>query len=300
MQKLIDGVQSALNPHSLEASVVAHLTWVLVIGSAVILILVIVLTAFALRSRPAWLARERSVVLGGIAFPVVVLSTLLGWSAIVSSSPEKAADLTIRVVGQQWWWRVQYLSPDGSTDFETANELRLPVGKRVELELESTDVLHSFWVPGLAGKRDLVPGRVNRLAFTPNAAAELRGQCAEYCGGPHGQMGLQVVTLPDADFSEWQQAQRRPAASGPRPFDALCATCHTVRGTSATGTLGPDLTHVASRLSIGAGVLPTSVDNFERWISQSQHLKPGNLMPSFREIPAQELNELARYLASLR
>ena len=298
--QLLDGLQSALNPHSPEATATAGLAWVLIIGAGIIFIAVMALAVLALRSRPAWLAQHRAVVWGGIAFPVVVLTGLLIYSAGVSPAQQEPVAVRISVVGHQWWWRVRYLDASGALDFETANEIRLPVGRRVELALESADVLHSFWAPNLAGKLDMIPGRINRLTFTPETAAVFRGQCAEYCGGPHAQMALYVVTLSPETFEQWTAQQRRPAAIPDRTFESRCASCHTVRGSEARGTLGPDLTHVGSRLSIGAGSLPTDPANLARWISSGQHIKPGNLMPAFSEFTGEELVALSGYLASLR
>jgi cytochrome c oxidase subunit II len=167
------------------------------------------------------------------------------------------------------------------------------------VELVSADVLHAFWIPALGGKRDLVPGRVARIALTPSTAGPMRGQCAEYCGGPHGQMGLRAVAMPLQDFDRWRAAQRRPAAARHERFEALCASCHTIRGTPASGALGPDLTHVASRQTIAAGAMPAHAEGFARWIAAAQAIKPGNLMPSFTALAGDELADLARYLASL-
>ena len=298
--RLLDGFQSALNPQSPEAAATAGLAWVLMIGAAVIFIAVMLLALIALRSRPAWLAQQRVVVWGGIAFPVVVLTVLLIYSAGVAPARREPVALRIEVVGHQWWWRVRYLDAGGGLAFETANEIRLPVGQRVELALASADVLHSFWAPNLAGKLDMIPGRTNRLTFTAETAAVFRGQCAEYCGGPHAQTALYIVTLSPEAFAQWAAQQRQPAAAPDRTFESHCAVCHTVRGTQAAGVLGPDLTHVGSRLSIGAGTLPTDAGQMARWISSNQHIKPGNLMPAFSEFTGEELVALAGYLASLR
>jgi cytochrome c oxidase subunit 2 len=198
------------------------------------------------------------------------------------------------VVGEQWWWRVRY------PDFETANEIRVPVGRPVELVLRSADVVHSFWVPVLAGKLDMIPGRANVLRVRADRAGEYRGQCAEYCGGPHAWMALHFVAQEPGQYAQWAAAQRRPAAQSSGLFAAHCAACHTVRGTSAAGTLGPDLTHVGSRLSIGAGLLPNNAGALGGWIASSQHLKPGNLMPSFGHFSGEEVRSLAGYLESLK
>jgi cytochrome c oxidase subunit II len=230
----------------------------------------------------------------------VVLSGLLAY--ILTATPGAAEDkpLKIEVVGEQWWWRVRYLDDAGKADFVTANELRIPVGRTVELSLASADVIHSFWVPSLAGKVDMLPGRTNRLRLAAERAGVFRGQCAEYCGGPHALMALHVVAETAEGFELWRQAQRRPAASHNALFNARCAVCHTVRGTPAAGTHGPDLTHVGSRMFIGAGLLPTNAGALAGWIASSQHLKPGNLMPEFKDLRAEELRALGAYLESLK
>ena len=299
---LPDALHSALAPLSREAAVAAELSWVLIAGATIIFVVVMTLTAFALRSRPAWLASDRIVMWGGVIVPIAILTLLLVYAAYRGAALARPADIALRVevTGHQWWWRVRYLDANGALDFETANEIRLPVGLRVELALRSDDVLHSFWVPNLAGKLDMIPGRINRLALTPDAVATARGQCAEYCGGPHAQMALYVVTQPPDVFERWRSEQRLPATRSDRAFESHCATCHAVRGSRAVGTLGPDLTHVGSRLSIGAGTLPADATQFARWITSSQHIKPGNLMPEFGEFNRDEIVALAGYLASLR
>jgi cytochrome c oxidase subunit 2 len=174
-----------------------------------------------------------------------------------------------------------------------------------ELRLVSRDVIHSFWVPSLAGKVDMIPGMANRLRLHASTAGVYRGQCAEYCGGPHALMSFHVVALEGEAFEAWFAAQRRPAAATTEGGQAVffktgCNGCHTVRGTEAAGTIGPDLTHVASRLTLGAATLPTSVENFGRWVREHQRLKPGNRMPPFGFLPAGDLDLLAGWLASLK
>jgi cytochrome c oxidase subunit 2 len=294
------GLQSALHPAGPDAALIAEITWVLLIGGGAIFALVMALAAWAVLKPPAWLARGGVIVAGGIAFPAVVLFALLVYSLLRAnalSAGEPA--LRVEVTGHQWWWRIAYLSADGAVDFVTANELRIPVGQPVEIRLRSADVLHSFWVPSLAGKLDLVPGKDNRLMLSASRAGTFRGQCAEYCGGPHAQMAFFVVSLQETEFEAWRALQRQPAAASNALFNARCAACHTVRGTSATGTLGPDLTHVGGRVSLGAGILPNNRGALAGWIASSQHIKPGNLMPSFRELSGEELTALAAYLESL-
>jgi cytochrome c oxidase subunit 2 len=250
------------------------------------------------------LAGHGAVVAGGIVFPGVVLFALLVYALLATARMHATLGepaLRVEVVGHQWWWRVRYLDPAGRLDFETANEIRIPVGRPVELRLRSADVLHSLWVPALAGKLDLVPGKDNRLTVRAERAGVFRGQCAEYCGGPHAQMAFFVVAEDDDRFRRWREGQREPAPQRADPvFLARCAACHTVRGTPAAGTLGPDLTHAGSRLSLGAGILPNDVHAAQRWISRSQHVKPGNLMPSIDDLDPKALAQVAAYVTSLR
>src|SRR5688500_5417746 len=259
----------------------------MLVGAVLVLVLVTVLTALALRAPRPWLARPAAIVAGGIALPAVVLLALLAYGTVAAPRPF-AADVpatTIEVVGRQWWWELRYLKADGSLDFVGANEIHVPAGQAVELRLTTADVLHSFWVPALAGKLDLVPGRTNRLRIGASRPGLYRGQCAEYCGGPHALMGLHVVAGAPADFEAWRAAQRLPAeaghAQGRALFESLCAACHAVRGTRAAGTLGPDLTHVASRVALAAAALPNDEPSRSRWITAGQHVKPGNLMPEY-------------------
>ena len=310
---LHDGIQSALHPHGPHAEAVNTLSWLLFYGAAAILVLVIVLAAYAIFAPPerrAWASSLRFVIGGGIVFPVVLLSALLVYTFSIGRSiatPPPAA-LRIEVIGEQWWWRVSYLDERGSVDFVTANEIRIPAGQSVEVALRSTNVLHSFWVPNLAGKLDMIPGRVNRLRLEADSPGVFRGQCAEYCGGPHAKMAFYVVAEAPEAFARWRDGQRRPAAAtddarlraGRELFLAHCAACHTVRGTPAGGTLGPDLTHVGSRRSIAAGILPNNAGTLASWISASQQLKPGNLMPSMSVFSGDELRAVAAYLESLK
>ena len=306
MPNVLDGIQSALDPHGPEAAGIAQIAWVMIGGGTAILVLVVALTALALRNPPRWLASPRLVLAGGVAFPLVVLSALLAYTLVVSPrlAASRPADVVIEVVGHQWWWAVRYLDAAGRPEFTTANEIHIPVGRAVELRLETADVLHSFWVPALAGKLDLVPARDNRLRLAADRAGRFRGQCAEYCGGPHGLMAFFVVAQPPAHFEAWRAAQRLGHeggdARGRTLFLSHCAACHTVRGTPAAGTRGPDLTHFASRATLGAGILPNDAATVMRWITASQHLKPGNLMPEFRAFTGEELQALADYLGSLR
>lgn len=304
------GEQSALAPRGEEASEIGRLFWTMTIFLAVVLLGVLAATVLAIAGGPrvrAHLAADRFIVVAGVVFPTVSLLLLLayGLSAMGSRTrPMDAAALRITVVGEQWWWRVIYHLPDG-TDLESANELVIPVGERVALSLQSADVIHSFWVPNLAGKVDMIPGRTNRLALQATEAGVSRGQCAEYCGGAHALMSFHVVARDQPDFKAWLSAESRPAArtdgEGARLFVASgCGACHRIRGlASADGRIGPDLTHVASRRSLAAATLTNDATAFAAWIRDNQHIKPGNRMPPYRVLTDDELGRLARFLDAL-
>jgi len=302
-----DAIRSALSPHGMEAAAIAEIAWVLFVGGGIVFIAVIALAAMAFLSPRPWLAGKGLVIVGGMVVPGVLLTALLVYTLAAAGrpSPQNPADLVIVVTGSQWWWRLDYLDRDGREDFVTANELRLPVGQVVELRLVSADVLHSFWVPPLAGKLDLIPGKDNRLRLAVDKPGLFRGVCAEYCGGPHARMAFYVVAQTPAEFEAWRQMQRRPqrppqdAAQrrGLEVFLARCAACHALRGTKAAGRLGPDLSHLSSRLTLGAGILAMDKGALAAWTVGNQALKPGNLMPEFR-LEAEELRALTAYLGA--
>ncbi len=310
-----EGAQSVLNPAGPDAADIALLSWVLFIGGAVIFAVVLLAIAIAIL-RPATLRGEgvarRLIIGGGVVFPIVTLSALLTWGLLLTGTTARGGagePVRIEVVGEQFWWRVRYLDDAGDVVLATANELRLPAGRPIEVALKSNDVIHSFWVPSLAGKLDMIPGRVNRLAFTAERPGVYRGQCAEYCGAQHAQMAFYaVVEEPDA-FDRWLAGQRGPAPEPASPvleegrrlfLRSGCGACHTIRGTAAAGRLGPDLTHVGGRRSIAAGTLPNNVGTLAGWIASAQHLKPGARMPSFGIFTGPELRAIAAYLESLK
>jgi cytochrome c oxidase subunit 2 len=244
-----------------------------------------------------------------VAAPTVVLGVLIAYGMplvpTVLAIPENGP--SIRVTAKQWWWRFEYLTPEGPV--ETANELRLPVGERVALELVSPDVIHSFWVPSLAGKMDMIPGRVTRLALEPTRTGTFRGTCAEYCGASHALMAFSVVVMEREEFLDWLGQQARPAgapadqaaARGQMAFVANgCTACHTIRGTPAAGRIGPDLTHVGSRRRIAAETLLNDRTALTRWITATDSVKPGVHMPAFRALGRDELSALAAYLSDLK
>jgi cytochrome c oxidase subunit II len=306
-------LQSMLVPHGPHAEATAGLAWLLFGGGTLILLGVVAAVVLAARGSPAArrvLARDATILAAGAGLPVVVLSVLLIHSLRIEVGLERQprGALAIEVRGHQWWWHIRYLDERGGWDFVTANELRIPTGVPVELRLSSADVIHSFWVPALAGKLDLVPGRVNRLHLRADEPGVFRGQCAEYCGGAHAWMAFHVVAEPPEAFEAWRERQRQPArapvdAEAERGRDVFlgngCAVCHRVAGTPAAGTLGPDLTHVGGRHHIVSGMLRTHRGTLAGWVASAQRLKPGNLMPSYQSFEGAELRALAHWLKSL-
>lgn len=305
-----EGAQSALTGAGPESARVVLLTLIMSFGGAIVLAIVCVLLFMAVFG-PATLrrkiARERIVWISGVAFPAVILTALLfyGFGVVgAGSAMQKAGEpLRIAIVGERWWWRIRYETAAGEF-VETANELRLPVGRVVELELTSPNVIHSFWLPSYAGKLDMVPGRVNRLRLIADAPGETRGQCAEYCGGAHALMAFHAQASPAAEFESWLERESQPAkqsadAGADLFLAAGCGGCHSVRGTGAGGVIGPDLTHVASRRFLGAGALRNNEQALRRWIEDHDAIKPDNLMPAFDFLGDDDIEALARYLASL-
>jgi cytochrome c oxidase subunit II len=307
------GIQSSLSPAGHDADRIATLFWWMTAGSVVVWAGVLALALYYF-ARPAGSPDERRnrmlIVGGGVVIPAITLTTLLVYSLAmlpqaVARAPE--GSLQIHVVGEQWWWRVHYQRPGGVVTL--ANEVRLPVGDPVQFRLESDNVIHSFWIPSLAGKMDMIPGRVTWLTVRATKTGVFRGACAEYCGTSHALMAFYVEVMEKDAFDRWLDAQAGPA---PSPVDAAarrgqdafvtngCGACHTVRGTPARGVIGPDLTHVGSRHSIGGGILPTRPDALRRWIASTQHVKPGVHMPDFGMLPGDDLAALAAYLHGLR
>jgi cytochrome c oxidase subunit 2 len=250
-------------------------------------------------------------VLTAVSVSTVLLLLLLTASVYTDRALARlplAGALHVEVTGHQWWWELRYDDPDPSRIFSTANELHLPVGRPVIVTLRSADVIHSFWVPALHGKRDMIPGRTATLQFRADRPGTYRGACAEFCGLQHAWMALDVVVESPERYAAWADRQR---SSPPVPDDArlrrgralflqdTCAMCHNVQGTSATGRQGPDLTHVGSRARIAAGALGNTPANLVRWIADPQSVKPGSNMPSSTLSPA-DLEALAAYLGSLQ
>jgi cytochrome c oxidase subunit 2 len=268
-----------------------------------------------LRQRPAELvpARERRIgqivtACVGATAVIIAIFTIASFFTTRALSVAGPDDLTVRIRGLQWWWSVEYVGPDPSRRFETANEIHIPAGRNVHLILEGDDVIHSFWAPSLAGKQDLVPGRLNEITIRADRAGTYRGQCAEFCGLQHAHMAFLIVADEPAEFNRWADAQRAAATAAPDEEIAAgravfmakpCAGCHRIRGTEADGATGPDLTHVGSRRYIAAGLFETTRGSLAAWIADPQTLKPGNNMPLVPLTP-DELRAVSAYLASLK
>jgi cytochrome c oxidase subunit 2 len=317
------GRQSALDPAGDQALALHGLLGVMLVVCGVAYLLVMALLGVAIwrgRGRlaaaisdPAAPRDDRRLKLGLAAwtgFILAGLSVIMIASFLVDRTFAKDAEgaAEIRITGHQWWWRVQYRDAPSGTWIETANELHLPVDRPTRIELVSSDVIHSFWIPNLSGKLDMIPGRVNRLTLTPRRIGWLRGQCGEFCGLQHTEMALDVKVEPAAEYAAWLQAQARPAtppadaaqARGREVFTtSACATCHTVRGVSEQGRAAPDLTHVGSRRSLAAGALAMSHPALMGWIAQPQDHKPGAKMPTV-DLPPADVDAVARYLGGLK
>jgi cytochrome c oxidase subunit 2 len=306
-------VLEALTGAGRDAAEIADLFWMMAGGAAVIWLSVTALALHAIRSRRSvWSERAGLllIAIGGGAIPMVVLAALLAYGMptlarqLDTSTP---ASVRMTVVGEQWWWRVRYELPDGS-HVELANEVRLPRGRVTAVTLTSTNVIHSFWIPALAGKLDMTPGRFTHLTLEPAATGTYRGVCAEYCGASHARMALIVEVMEPDAFEQWLLAQSQPTTTSGRAVEAGagafrangCGACHAIRGTASVATIGPDLTHVGSRRSIAAASLPNQPDDIARFIAGPGHIKPGALMPPFGMLPPDELNTIAAYLRSLQ
>jgi cytochrome c oxidase subunit 2 len=245
-------------------------------------------------------------------FSPLVLAALLGYAFWLMPAlrplPDPAAASTalrIEVTGEQFWWRVSYRRGETGAPVASANEIRLPVGERVEFVLTSSDVIHSFWIPSLGGKMDMIPGRTNRLSLKATKPGMFRGPCAEYCGTSHALMAFTAVAMPPADFEAWlaQKSASSPGAAGPGLAAFLgngCGACHAVKGTDARGVIGPDLSHIGSRETLGAGILPNTEAELARFIARPAAFKPAARMPGYAMLPDEELRTIAAWLKGLR
>ncbi|MHA6732293.1 cytochrome c oxidase subunit II [Devosia sp. A369] len=297
--------QSALHPAGVDAEAQARLFWYMTSVGAAIWCVVMGAAIYAVlgKKRPrSERFADRFVFFGGVAFPAVVLGILLvfGLALLPDWSQAEPPHLRVHVTAEQYWWRLAY-EQDGMR-VETANELHLPVGATVEFVLDSTDVIHSFWIPALGGKMDAIPGRTNTLRLTPTEPGIYRGVCAEFCGASHALMAFPVVVHTPEAFQSWLAKERAPATPvGSAAFVAAgCGACHVVRGVSAAGSVGPDLTHLASRRTIAAGTLPNTRENLAAWLVAPDHIKPDARMPSFAVLPDTERDAIVAYLLELK
>lgn len=306
----------ALDPQGPVASEIAELWWLMLGLGVLAFVIFAVALVVALLRRPAGAAADTSepvpgsarnwIVMGGVALPVVLVIVVLGYTVntmriLPNSGGEDA--LVVEVTGYQYWWSFEY--PE--LGVVTANELHIPVDRPIELRIRSADVIHSFWVPTLAGKLDALPEDVNTLVLEADEPGDYLGACAEFCGLQHAKMYLIAVAQTPDEFDEWVAGQQEPA---PEPetqeaqlgrdlfTEAGCAGCHTIQGTSATGVSGPDLTHIASRSTIASGWIPLTHENLVSWITNPHDEKKGVLMPA-AELDAEQIEAVAAYLETL-
>jgi cytochrome c oxidase subunit 2 len=315
------GWQSAFNAQGSQSEEIRRILLIFIAVAAVVWVAVMVVLAFGLIRRKrrseqpldlheGFERNAGSIILAcGVATTITVLVlSVVSYGAQRTVFANDPNPVTVKITGHQWWWEVEYQADSPHLSFTTANQIRVPVGRPVTVQLESADVIHSFWVPSLTGKMDLVTGQQNSVQFTANNPGVYRGQCAEFCGAQHAHMAFTVRALPPDEYSRWRDHENQ---SAPSPNDPLsirgeqlfrsrgCGLCHRIRGTLAGGALGPDLTHIASRETIAAGTLPQNSGNLAAWISDPQHIKPGNLMPKM-SLRSDEMIAILHYLEQLQ
>jgi cytochrome c oxidase subunit 2 len=305
------GRQVMLGANGRDGAMFANLFLVFLIVTLVFYALVLIGLAWAvLRRREGGEPAVRTAFIVWVGVISVTLAGLSIGSWLVDRNMNRAAStgLTVEITGHQWWWDVRYSSPQASQTLRTSNELHLPAGVPVRVILKSADVIHSFWVPNISGKQDLIPGRSNDIVITPQKVGLYRSQCAEYCGVQHAHMAFEVTVEPRAKFEQWWAQSLLPARAPVTPLQKAgyayvttreCSTCHNIAGTPATGQVAPDLTHVASRMSLGAGTYPMDPGHLAAWVADPQSAKPGNKMPVVGLEPAQ-LGAIVTYLESLK
>lgn len=314
---------SYLHAAGQRADTILPLTWfTLIVSILVCIIIAALLWSGVRRARTGGGAAEtravtvepgadggRWISLGLLISAVPLLATLI-WTMVAiaaTSGPPAHPGLTLDVTGHQWWWEVRYGATEPDQSFETANEIHIPVGVPVLIRLHGGDVIHSFWVPALTGKTDTIPGQTNFSWIEARQPGRYRGQCTEYCGSQHAHMGLEVVAQPPADFERWRAAQLLPARAprtsaeqrGLAVVEYRCGLCHEVRGTQAGALAAPDLTHLMSRRTLAAGLLPNTPGNLVGWIENAQDIKPGSLMPN-QALTGEQLTDVQAYLESLQ
>lgn len=305
--------QSIFAAKAPEAGAISHLFVITLVVCAVIFTAVTAMVVYSLvkfrwregEQDPVQLAGSKKVELIWTVIPLLIVVFLfaLTVNAMRISSPPKAASPDIVVVGKQWWWEIHY----PKTGLITANEIHIPVGKPIAVQVQAADVVHAFWVPELTRQMSNIPGYPNNLWMEADKAGTYMGLCSEFCGTQHAWMRFQVVAEPQAQFDAWQKAQLAPAAApagaAARGWDLFrsmsCINCHAITGTDAKAHVGPDLTHFASRKQIGAGVLENSHESILRWMRNPQAVKPGVKMPNFK-FSEQQLTDLTQFLETLK
>ena len=309
-------IQSVLHPAGIESGIVGHLWWVMFWTCTVVWFAVAGAMLFAIyRGRRRRTEANESILFANVliatGISVVALVWLLFESVLTGRAQENVStkdSLHIQVTGYQWWWDVQYENPVPSLQVTTANEIHIPVGRPVVIDLFAGDVIHSLWIPNLQGKIDLIPGRHNTLTLRADVPGTYRGQCAEYCGAQHAHMALVVVADPADQFERWLTANRAPAPAPSTPLQVRgkdviergpCAMCHNITGSLASARTAPDLTHIASRSTIGAATVPNTRGYLAGWIMDPQHIKPGNKMPP-TGLSDEELQAVLDYLEILK
>jgi cytochrome c oxidase subunit II len=301
----------SLDPAGPAASAIANLWWAMFITSSIVFIVVMVALVLALRKREVGdrghnLSRNL-VTYGGVIVPGIIVFALMIYNTYITvqiEEPPNPPVTTIQATAFQFWWDFDYVE----YGFRTANEIHIPAGEAVLVQLHSDDVIHAFWVPQLHGKRDMMPDHVGQIWLQADEPGTYRGVCAEFCGMQHAKMQFLVIAHEPEDYEAWVEQHRAipPVPEDPRVFQGQqiflgseCVYCHTVRGTNASGTLGPDLTNLASRRELGAGTLPNTRGHLAGWIIDPQQFKPGNLMPP-SPLDGQDLLDMLVYLESLR
>jgi len=323
----VDGPMGYLFTHGPAADPATRLNWGLMIISALVTVIIGALVLYAsLRRRPplppadnGWTPPQpdtggASWIYIGTAISAVVLLGSTIWTILTLSAiaaPHREPSLTLEVTAHQWWWEVRYRGSRKPDVMTTANEIHIPVGEPVHFRLESDDVIHSFWVPKLGGKTDVIPGQTNFAWLQADRPGIYRGQCAEFCGPQHAHMALYVVAQERPAFDAWLEGQKAAAGAPQSPqavsghdvFMSRCSVCHTVRGDSAgagaAGRLGPDLTHLMSRSTIAAGRLPNNTGSLHGWVANAQAIKPGTRMPRM-DLSPEDLHAVVSYLETLK
>jgi cytochrome c oxidase subunit II len=316
----LDVKQSVLSPAGIQASSIHTLWTVMLWVCCAVFVAVMAALLFSLlrgvrnRSKDeSALSSERTLTQGvgaAVGVTVVILIFLLiasVWTGRTVGSLQASSAVTIAITGHQWWWEIQYEDVVPSRRVMTANELHIPINRAVVLKVTSRDVIHSFWVPNLQGKRDLIPGYTTAIWLRADRAGLFRGQCAEFCGIQHAHMALDVVAESDRDFEGWLDAMRQPGSDPPAStrrgrdifMQSRCAGCHAIRGTEAASQIAPDITHIATRSTLGAGTLPNTRENLAAWIQDPQRVKPGNQMPA-NPLAPDDVQALVAYLETLR